>query len=305
MFQLNRMFLANILLPSICSLLCGCHSTSHSTENATPLKNHPAYSVFALNHCGENISAEPKTYRLFADYEVDLQNQVIPNLTGWNHTSNGNTDEWKSLSLNAAEYNNPNKGNANESCNDIDTLDMILLKKYADWNHQHSNGFEFHIPAQTIYFEQIKSIVIDLKIHSAKTILPSMPSLENTYSPYVPAGILKELDSSLVNIGFTFSDDTTLKASTIIELDQNLLFDRWIRVKINMRDLRFYSEINYVETKKTFLDLHKSNIRSVLVEAETRAGGVLRNHIDSWNPTTPETFKEINLSFKKIEFMLK
>jgi hypothetical protein len=275
------------------------------TESITFVKDYAAYSVSLINNCGKHITTTPKRYPLYKNYDADLQNQTILNMTGWNHATNGNTTEWTALKLSAMEYNSPTIAKANNSCNHIDTLDMILLKKHADWNHQHSNGIEFHIPAQTIHFEQVESIVIDLKINSAKTMLPSMSSLENIYSPFVPVGVLRELDSNLVNIGFTFSDDTTLKASTIIELDQNLLFDRWIRVAVNMNKLAFYSEVNYVRTPKLPTDLSVAQIRSVLVVAETRTGLVLRSHMKTWSNSVPETFKEMDLSFKKIEFILK
>jgi hypothetical protein len=309
MLQRNRVFLAKILLLCIYGALCSCHSPSDSKENATLLKDHPGYSVFVLNHCGKNISAKPKIYRLFADYETNSQNQTIQDMTGWNHAVNGSTTEWTSLRLHASEYNNPSKGKVNSSCNSVDSLDMILLKKYADWDHQHSNGFEFHPPKQAVTFDQIESIVLDLKINSAKTTLPTLSSLLNTYSSFVTEAVLNQVDSGLVNIGLTFSDGVavgaSLKASTIIELDQNTLLDQWVRVKINMADLAFYSETNYVRTSKSPAEFVSVSILSALFVAETGSGLVLRNHITSWSSSTPETFKEINLSVKKIEFRLK
>jgi hypothetical protein len=287
-------------------------STSSSTgqaENIIFLKDYPAYSVSIINNCGKEITAAANSYRFFADYEVNLQNQTLLNATGWNHTTNGSATEWKTVSLAAAEYNNPSKGKVNGSCNNVDSLDMILLKKYANWDRQHSNGFEFHPPAQAVSFGQIDSIVLDIKINSAKTMLPTMSSLLNTYSSFVSEATLNQVDSGLVNIGLTFSDGVTigasLKASTIIELDQNTLLDQWVRVKINMADLAFYSEVNYVRTNKTAAELSSTFIRSALFVAETHSGLVLRNHIMAWSDSVPETFKEMDLSFKKIEFVLK
>jgi hypothetical protein len=46
-------------------------------------------------------------------------------------------------------------------------------------------------------------------------------------------------------------------------------------------------------------------IQRGLFVAETNSGAVLRGNINPWNTSVPETFKEVDLSFKKIEFELK
>ena len=182
---------------------------------------------------------------------------------------------------------------------------MVLVKKYADWDRQHANGFESHITTKNISFGQVESIVVDLKINSARTTIPTTKKLVDTYSSYTAESNITALDTSKVNIGFTLYDGTNLKAADIIELDQGLYADKWIRVVIKLSDISFYSEANYVRTTKKPEDLSSAIINGLLIVGETKTGNVLRGNIGNWSTNVPETFKEMDINFKKIEFILK
>lgn len=99
--------------------------------------------------------------------------------------------------------------------------------------------------------------------------------------------------------------DTNLNASIIVQLDQTVLSDKWVRITIPMDKLSYYQEINYKKTTKTQADLTNVEIKRMLIVGETKSGAVLRKNITSWNANIPETFKEMDVSFKKIEFQLK
>lgn len=277
------------------------NSSEQIKESAALKGEYSNVSIYELSHCGEMVSTQSKVLTLIGDYNTANQNETISGLTGWNHATNGSTTEWKNLTRAGTEYNFTNMGKADASCNSVDTLNMILVKKYADWDHQHSNGFESHFTSAGITFGQVDNIIIDLKINSAKTKIPSLTTLKTTYSSYTSESAITNLDAGLVTLGFTFYDGTNLKASTLIDIDQNLLSDKWLRLNIKMSSLKFYSETNYVQTAKTYDDLKSAVINGMLVVGETKTGSVLRGNITSWSSSIPETFKEMDVSVKKIE----
>lgn len=290
------------------------HSSSslpEGSERTLAATNYTGYSVAEIEHCGMNISAAEKTFAIFADYDGNTQNQSLSSLSisGWNHTTNGNASEWVNLKNAGSTYNFSTSAKVNEGCNNADTLNMVLVKKIADWDRQHANGFERNILAHGYKFGDIENLVLDVKINSAKTAIPTVAALKSTYSSIgVDDSTIETLESGKVNIGIVIFDgkaDTVLSATRIIELDQALFADKWIRVTIPLKDLKFCSTTNYNCTVKTPADLGNTVIAGIQFVAETKSGLVLRNHIKSWSNTTPETFKEMDLSFKKIEFQLK
>ena len=306
--------------------LTGCHTTSKSTsikssdsksepnslvitttENIKNTENYKDYSVSIIENCGQHIKSHPKAFSLFANYDGKLQNQnlLIQNFTGWNHTTNGNTTEWTNLKLPSSNYAFNTNANINSSCNNLATLDIVLVKKIADWNHQHANGFECNILDKGYKFGDIESLVFDVKINSAKTHIPSIERLKTIYANDVDDAVIEAMEDGKVNIGITLGDNTNLNATIIFELDQEKISDKWVRVIIPMHKLSCYQEKNYKKTPKTFEDLKNIIINRMLIVAETKSGTVLRANIKNWNSNVPETFKEMDLSFKKIEFQLK
>jgi hypothetical protein len=256
------------------------------------------------------VSAANKTFALFADYDGGVQNQTLLNFSGWNHATNGSTTEWVNLKYTGATYNYSSTAKVNDSCNGADTLNMILVKKIADWDRQHANGFERNILASGYKFGDIENLVIDVKINSAKTFIPDVATLKTTYASYISSGsVIDTFEEGKVNIGITLQDNsltsTSLNAAINIQLDQITLLDKWVRVTIPIKDMKFYSETNYNPTPKTLADLSNIVIKRALFVAETKTNEVLRNKVTTWNTATPETFKEMDLSFKKIEFQLK
>ncbi len=277
---------------------------SESTLAATSYTN---YSVAEIENCGVNINAANKTFAFFADYDGGIQNQSVSslNFSGWNHATNGSTTEWVNLKNAGNIYNFNTSAAVNNSCNGVDTINIVLVKKVADWDRQHANGFERSILSYGYKFGDIENLVLDLKINSTKTNIPSASTLKTTYASYVSAATVDAMDAGKVNIGITLHDGGNLNAAIIVELDQNTLKDKWVRVTIPVKNLTFYSEVNYVRTNKTLADLSNVVIKRGLFVGETRTGAVLRGNINPWNASVPETFKEADISFKKIEFQLK
>ena len=286
-------------------------SSPISSESVLTANSYTGFMVAEIKDCGLNISAPSSAdfYSIIADYDTDTQNQTLTSISGWNHTTNGSTTEWVNLSHSASTYNFSSTTAANTDCNNVDTLNMVLVKKIADWDRQHANGIEKTINTAGKKFGDVENLIVDLKIDSDKTTIPTVTSLKDIYVPtYVNEATIDALDSGKVNIGITLYDgfgSTVFSAARVIELDQTTLADKWIRVTIPMADLKFCSTTNYNCTTKTLADLSSKVIYGIRFVAETKTGLVLRNSITTWSSTTPETFKEVDLSIKKVEFQLK
>lgn len=282
-------------------------SSAAVTESTQTPANYTNYSVATIDNCGQGISAADKTFAVFADYDGGEQNQSLStlNFSGWNHTTNGSTTEWANLKKNGTTYNFSTTANAADSCNGVDSINIVLVKKIADWDRQHSNGFERNILAHGYKFGDIENLVVDIKVNSANTNIPSVASLKTTYANYVSAATVDALDEGKVNVDFTLHDGANLFGKIIVQLDQATLSDQWVRVTVPMSKVYFYQEINYNRTTKTLADLSNVVIQRMVVVGETKKGTVLRGDITPWSTSVPETFKEADLSFKKIEFQLK
>lgn len=296
---------------SVAPISSSASSVTAGNESTQSAVNYTGYSVAKIDNCGSGVLPPENTYKIFSDYDAGIQNQTLLNFSGWNHSNNENKNraEWAKLNIsNHATYDFATSAKVDSSCNGSDAINMVLLKKIADWDFQHSNGFEKTITADGIEFGDIENLVVDLKINSARTSLPSVETLKTTYASYVSGDVIDTLESGKVNIGIVIYDgkaSTVLSASRIIELDQATFADQWIRVTVPMKDLKLCSTTNYSCTNKTLADLNNKIVAGIQFVGETKTGEVLRNKITSWNTSTPETFKEMDISIKKIEFQLK
>ncbi len=288
-------------------------SLAEGSEMTQAATNVNGYAIAKIDNCGVNVSAANKTFAIFADYDGGVQNQSLSslNFSGWNHSTNENASlpVWKLLGHAGVTYDFSTSAKVNASCNNIDTLNMVMLKKIADWTHQHSNGFERNILSYGYKFSDIENLTVDIKINSAKTSIPSVASLKTTYASVASSSNIDDLEDGKVNIGIVIYDgksSSTWMAKKIIQLDQTLLADQWVRVVIPMKDMKHCLDENYFCADKSFSELGSKTIAGIQFVAETKTGLVLRNAIDkTWTDNVPETFKETDLSFKKIEFQLK
>ncbi|MES2824315.1 MAG: hypothetical protein V4732_11985 [Pseudomonadota bacterium] len=281
-------------------------------ENTTPLVTIGGVDVAEIVNCGSGITlpASTSSFSMFADYDVTTQNLAPANLTGWNHINS--TATWANVSKVPSTYNFPSTTVTDAGCNNVDTFKMILVKKIANWDQQHGNGFErSNMFSEGITFGKVKSITVDLKINSTNTIIPTVDALKAKYVPaYVTADKIDSLENGKVYLDITLyqknlSSEADFRAKINFEIDQATMSDKWLRVTIPASALYYYSENNYTRTDSTADALASISIKGAIVVAETKRGNTLRNDIQgAWVGTTPETFKEVDVSFKKIELNL-
>jgi len=291
-------------------------SSAAITESTQTPVNYTNYSVATIDNCGQGIVLGTKTFKLFADYDGGVQNESLSSLSiyNWNHTGTTNStpipNEWVNLTHAPSVYNIPNNASVNSSCNGVDTLNVVLVKKIANWHRQHSNGFGQTITPFGQKFGNIKELVLDLKVNSAKTKTHTPTELKSIYSSYLSnVSVIDTIDAGKVNLGITFETSNNLRAATVIEIDQSIYADQWVRVTIPMSNLYYYEDVNYVSTDRNAALFADLVINNIVVVGETRNKAVLRSQITGWVDGTltppPEHFKEMDLSFKKIEFQLK
>tara|TARA_B110000881_G_C18305850_1_gene379401 strand:- start:63 stop:485 length:423 start_codon:yes stop_codon:yes gene_type:complete len=134
------------------------------------------------------------------------------------------------------------------------------------------------------------------------------------YSSFLNADQLAELDDNKINFGITifeagFNDQSTasFNAHIFLELDQTQYFDQWVKVTIPANSLNFYTEQNWGATTIKAEDFADTTILGLRINPETQAGKVVRHSTnDTFDSNTPpEAFKEMNVAFKKVAFVLK
>lgn len=287
-------------------------SLAEGSEMTQAATNVNGYAIAKIDNCGVNVSAANKTFAIFADYDGGIQNQSLSSLSfsGWNHSTNENAGlpEWKLLANTGATYNFSANAKVNESCSNVDTINMVFAKKIADWQLQHMNGFERNILSYGYKFGDINALVVDVKLNSAKTKIPSVSALKTTYGSYVSATEIEKLDDGKANVDITFHDGGNLWGKINIQLDQDSIKDQWLRVTVPVDKINFYEQIGYnTPTPKTPAQMSNVVIKRMLVVGEVKNGSVLRGPIGEakWSSSVPETFKEMDLSFKKFELQLK
>lgn len=293
------------------SLASSSTADSESTLTAT---SYTGYTLAKIENCGINISAPEKSFAIFADYDGGVQNQSLATLGfyNWNHVGTVNSkpipNEWDNITLSAANYNIPGNAATNSSCNNVDSVNTILVKKIANWDRQHSNGFGRSFTSFGQKFGNVENLVLDVKVNSAKTKMHTPAELKTVYTSYLSnTSVIDTIEAGKVNLGLTFETSNNLRAAITIEIDQALYADQWVRITIPASSLRYYEDINYVQTTRDASLFSNLVINNLLVVAETRTNAVLRGSISGWNENTPppERFKEVDISFKKIELQLK
>lgn len=232
-------------------------------------------------------------------------------LGGWSHIDTS-TDEYRALNLQTIDYAiNQENHRKIEGCSGAKVQQAILVVKLSDWTRQHSNGMEAIIDKQGIRYNDVTHVLIDLKINNATTYIPSTESLEQRYGMLLNKPQLKSLDESSVDLGITLFSEGTLdqsissfNAEYFLSLDPSLQKDQWLRVLMPLSEFTIFTEKNYTRSSVMWADYAKQKIHGLRINSETSNGNQLRNILgDQWHDDIPESFKEISISLRRIEFL--
>lgn len=234
-------------------------------------------------------------------------------LSGWNHIQvdkpNG---EYRALKLSDADYAiSPDYYVADKSCAFAKVQNAILVVKLSDWTRQHSNGFETIVDNKELTFADVGYVLLDLKVNSVGTAIDDIKTLRHRYDDYLTDEEFAKFDQGKVNLGITLFEEgaldqasESLNVELFLSIDQNLYFDQWLRVIAPISDFNAYMEKDYIRTVTNLSTHQAKNIKGFRISPENSHGMQLRNFLGAnWSEHLPETFKEMSISFRRIELL--
>jgi hypothetical protein len=299
----NKMlFTASILAKSILissTLLCAIGPNTALSVSLIP--DHIV--IEKMTHC--NVAPEIGPSHV-------IFNQYTNKLDGWSHIVEY-PDDFPGLTFDSDAYRIDSSNVITDNiCQSLSVYDAILVKKYADWDKQHTNGLLSTFDNEDLTFGDIKDIVIELKINSEKTNIPDKQSYLSTYSPYTDTSNLLEMDQGMVNLGITLYGENdadqsieTFNGMINLELNQYESADRWLRIVIPAESLNYFLQKDYTNTE-TDPTVHLADkLVGIRINPETRNTKVLRNYIqDDFTDSIPESYKEIGISIRQMSVRL-
>lgn len=252
------------------------------------------YTIELMENCGHNPQNE-ETSTVFQDESMEML------AGGGGIASNAYPDgqaeiaePWDGLAHDPADprYDLENlQAIEDDSCNGLLTKTGIVVTKYANWHHQHSNEFVPPLLNENKTFGDVKSVVLELKLNSDNTIIPSQEELATIYDDKLAAvheavqASLAQSEENGTDPEFSPREDIDLtdfdydrldqekavfavalqneatgadnvQTERYIEIDPALYADKWIRITIDFEDMDFFTGDVWVKgpTDETDLD---------------------------------------------------
>lgn len=278
-------------------------TASFSIAESTSVQK-PPYSVEALAPCSGGVSSS-EGFILF-DGKTNL-------LQGWNQASK--KPEYSSLSFKPEAYSiDASRWVVSPECPGEKVFSAILVKKLGSWQGSHMNGIEPIFDRANIRFEDIESVVLELKLLGAKTHLPERSVFHKYFAFAATPEQLDTVDSQQYNFGITlfganFQDQSvaTLNSQTLIALDPTTQQNQWLRVTLPVEFMNTYLEQNYAPTTVALADHSSQSVLGLRINPETASGKVVRNlNSKIWAAgDQPEMFKEMGIELRKVALVLK
>lgn len=220
------------------------------------------------------------------------------------------------------------------SCNGVQTKTGILVTKYADWEHQHSNEFNPVLVDSNLTFGDLDSIVIEMKLNRQHSVIPTREQIEETYgdiiNSYLEEGEEFDIDRldqwkaviavSIQAEGYDNPNTTNISAERYIVIDQEEYFDQWIRITIPFETMDIFTGPVWEKDATTFEEQVSTSVGRLHIVGEILGaeldrpqgyGDVVRNYIGGISENAdyndldiPETFKEMDITVKKMEVVI-
>ena len=236
-----------------------------------------------------------------------LFNKDTNALSGWNHVETY-PNEFAGLTYTTDAYRIDKKPTLKLGEYQYSTT---LIKKFADWSHQHSNG----ITAQysKLPFSQVAGIELVLRINSEDSSLPNVKKISKTYNHLVNDALLEKLDDGNIHLSIALVaqgkgtiEEPTFNAEYLLSLDAKKQVDNWYHVFIPASEFNRYSEVNYNQKPVSENEEKSLMLSSFRLMAETHSTKVIRNLIpNKFNDSVPKLFKEIGIEVKYIAVVKK
>ena len=287
------------------SLMLNAENIAEHTSNKQTFKG---YDIELIEQCGVQSPAP-------SEYAYVVMHDEVNTLRGWSHVKkNKENGEYASLQLSDKDYEiSKAQYQPDASCNGVKTQKGVLVFKYSDWDRQHSNGFEPKFFDKRLALGNIDKIILELKINSADTTLPTIEQLHARYDQYLTKEQFANFDNAKVNLGISIWEASalnqsipSLNADMFVEIDQERYFDQWIRITIPVSTMNYFTELSYIPTPAYKDDYKELAIKGLRLNPENLQGNQVRNYLqDQWSADIPETFKEISLNIKSIQLIVK
>ena len=202
------------------------------------------------------------------------------------------------------------------------TQSVVLIKKYVDWDKQHSNFIEPSIADANKTFADADKIVIEMKLNSAKTKILDKAALKAIYKATLTDTQYDYLDQGKAAFGISFLSSSTAKVEfqRFIELDPTIYNDKWVRITIPIADMDQFTGDPWVRTPTTVVAQAATIADRIRINPELygsrvgdafKWGNVIRNFVPDNSDAgfaalmLPENFKEMHITVKKIEVVWK
>jgi len=234
-------------------------------------------------------------------------------LGGWSHIRTEEPNgEYDALALDDTDYEvSQNNYRLDKGCDGEKVQNAILVAKLSDWTRQHSNGFETILDTESVTFGELSHVMMDIRINSVGTRILDKHALKKRYYSYLTPEQFEEFDRGKVNLGITLFEKGALDQSTesfnletFIEIDQTRYADKWLRILIPLSEFHAYTEKEYQGVTRSLNDFKKTMVNGFRINPENSHGKQLRNFLgDDWSADIPETFKEMSISLRRIEFL--
>ncbi len=262
-------------------------------------------SIILMKDCGTDLSSTENQLELFHPH-------LFP-LSGWNHINNESvSSEFLGVALSPENYEfSESNFRTDTTCGGHQIYHTVLVKKLADWHHQHANGLEIDFSISPIKVESLVSLIIELKIHSTNTVIPNTTELHEAFGGHLDSEALLALDKGNINLSVTLFEQgandqssLSLNASNILTLVPSETLDKWLRIEIPITALDFYKEQNYSDTPVFLEDVGQSEFIGIRLNPESENGKVLRHFLNGQLPdNVPKIFKEYQVSLKRVALL--
>ncbi len=220
--------------------------------------------------------------------------------SSWSHvTDPSKAGDFNGLRQPLNEYGTGGVSSSSD-CSGDGTHNVTLVKKYHTWENTHSNGLKKGVNGVAV--GDIESLVIELKINSNGTYVPTVQDVRQAY-PFLSEGQVNELDQGMVNIDFVFEAGDK-RSNKILRIDQNKYADEWIRITIPMENMDYYSEVNYNRTYTDYNGSRGQSYNGLTVDAETQSGSTVQA-LNGGTPGGAFLFKEVDVSIHRIDYILR
>jgi hypothetical protein len=221
--------------------------------------------------------------------------------SAWNHIANpAKAGDFLDLRQAFSRYNTAaDQLQEDTSCNSEQTYRAVLVKKFHTWDNTHANGLQTEMDA--IPVTKIKNVVIELKLNSAGSVIPSRQQIAEAF-PWLTPGQVRMLDRGTANIDLVLSNGAA-RANKILTIDQSKYADKWLRITIPMQHLNYYEEVDYVRSPRPYDAAIEETYNTLNITAESHNRKTVQSLTGSAG--TRPLFKEVDLSIRRIYYDLK